>query len=142
MRLLHVLTGFTEVEPQAVIRDETGQAVARADLLLVGTRRLHEYDGEDHRDAAQHRIDLARDKVLARLGCQRYGYTAAEIIRRPGRIIADGEDAYGLPHDGRRLRPWLSAAAESTLTPEGRGRLRRRLERYARASRRWERVRA
>lgn len=141
LRLLHVFAGFAHVESQALIRDETGRVVARADLLLTGTKRLHEYDGADHRDAAQHRLDLGREKTLARLGCERYGYTAAEIVQRPARIITDAEEAYGLRHDPRRLRRWRRAATESTLTAQGRARLRARLERYARASHRWDRVR-
>jgi hypothetical protein len=39
-----------EVEPQKKIYDDWGRFVARADLWVVGTRRLHEYDREVHRD--------------------------------------------------------------------------------------------
>jgi hypothetical protein len=72
-------------------------------------------------------------QALARLAYQRYGYTAAEIVRRSGQIIADAEQAFGLAHDPNRHRRWLFAAAQSTLTPQGRRRLRRRLERYSNA---------
>lgn len=135
LRLLHVLAGI-DVEPQAPITDEVGAVVARADLLLAGTRRIHEYDGAVHRTPEQHSADLARDKLLARGGYERYGYTAAEIVSRPARVLADAETANGLPHDHRRLQRWLSAVTQSTLSPAGRARLRSRLERYARASRR------
>jgi very-short-patch-repair endonuclease len=136
LRLLHVLTGIGDVEPQAAILDETGAIVARADLLLRGTRRIHEYDGAVHRAADQHATDLAREKILARLGFERYGYTAAEIVLRPLRIVADAEAATGLRADPRRLERWLAESRRSTLTPSGRARLHQRLDRYARASRR------
>jgi very-short-patch-repair endonuclease len=136
LRLLHVLTGFTEVEPQAPICDATGAVVARADLLLCGTRRIHEYDGAVHRDPDQHAADLAREKTLARSGFERYGYTAAEIVSRPGRIVTDAEEALGLPRNSQRLQRWLYEVKQSTLSPSGRMRLRQRLERYARAGRR------
>ena len=140
LRLLHVLAGVSDVEPQAPICDATGTVVARADLLLGGTRRMHEYDGAVHRTAHQHGADLARDKVLARLGFERYGYTAGEIVSRPARIVADAEAAKGLAHDPRRVHRWLDEAHRSTLTAAGRARLRQRLERYARASRRLHRT--
>jgi very-short-patch-repair endonuclease len=135
LRLLHVLGGI-DVEPQAPISDHTGAVVARADLLLRGTRRIHEYDGAVHRTSEQHAADLARDKVLARLNFERYGYTAAEVVSRPGRILADAEAAIGLVHDPRRVQRWLHEARLSTLTPGGRDRLRRRLDRYTHASNR------
>jgi hypothetical protein len=49
MRVLHLAAGI-EVVPQKEIFDQWGRFVARADLWLVGTRRIHEYDGDVHRD--------------------------------------------------------------------------------------------
>ena len=135
LRLIHVVSGF-DVVPQRVIADSNGLEVARADLWLARTRRIHEYDGADHRTAAQHRKDLGREKALARLGCERFGFTASEIVRRPSRIIADAEDAYGLEPDPVRRQRWYAVAAESTLTAGGRRRLRERLERYTKAAER------
>jgi hypothetical protein len=63
LRLLHLWSGI-EVEPQYVVRDDWGDTVARGDLWVVGTRRLHEYDGAIH-DAQRVRArDLGRDKAL------------------------------------------------------------------------------
>ena len=42
MRVLHVAADIP-VEPQSEIYDEYGRFVARADLLIKGTRRIHEY---------------------------------------------------------------------------------------------------
>jgi hypothetical protein len=67
LRLLHGAADI-DVVPQKVIHDGLDRFVARADLWLVGTRRIHEYDGEVHRDPAMHRADLARDRRLVESG--------------------------------------------------------------------------
>ncbi len=135
LRLLHVLTGLGPVESQVEIR-EGGELVARTDLHLVGTVRHPEYDGLNHRDRDRHWRDLAREKALSRLGLERYGYTSDEIVRSPGRIIRDAEEARRMSHDPRRVRTWWTWARASTLTPYGRTRLAARLERYRLAARR------
>lgn len=131
LRLLHVLSGI-EVEPQRVIRNQFDGIVARADLWIVGTRRFPEYDGADHRDRRQHQSDLKREKAISRLGLERYGYTAAEILRDPMRIVADAEDARGLAHVPSRIGTWQREAAASSLTDRGLASLRRRLRRFVR----------
>ncbi len=129
LRLFHCWCGFT-VEPQHSVRDSDGNTVARADLWIVGTRRLAEYDGADHRDRDRHRADLARDKTLARLGLERYGYTANEIVRRPTRVLRDAEEALGLAHEPRRLSRWLVEHRRSSLSADGRLQLAHRLRRF------------
>lgn len=126
LRLLHVLSGLPPVEPQADLVDDNGVWVARADLLLVGTRRLHEYDGETHRDRDRHRKDLAREKRLSRASYERYGFTASELLGRPGSVIRDAEVAFGLDHDPDRLRAWLEEIRPSLFTAAGRDRLARK----------------
>jgi very-short-patch-repair endonuclease len=129
LRLLHVWSGI-DVEPQYVVRDDSGRFVARGDLWLRGTKRLHEYDGAGHRDEQQHRRDLRRDKSLARIDWQRYGFTAAEVVGTPVLIIRDAERACGLPHDPTRLRRWTGEVARSSLSPAGRDALAKRLARF------------
>jgi hypothetical protein len=131
LRLLHVTAGF-EVDPQADIRHDDGGFIARADLRIRGTRRLPEYDGAGHREREQHRLDLAREKALAREHWERYGYVAKEILGEPERVIRDAEQALGLPHDGGRLATWCHLVGQSSLTPEGWVRLLRRLHRFNR----------
>jgi hypothetical protein len=60
LRLLHVWSGV-EVEPQHDVFDDGGGFVARGDLWIVGTRRLHEYDGGYHDEAQVRPRDLSRD---------------------------------------------------------------------------------
>lgn len=125
LRLLHVLSGFSDVRPQVDLTDADGGWLARADLWLVGTRRLHEYDGATHRERERHAQDLAREKRLARAGYERYGYTSREILGRPATVIRDAERAFGLGPDARRLRCWLREIERSLFTPAGRQRLSR-----------------
>lgn len=133
LRVLHVVAGLGPVQSQVELFD--GRTfVARADLHLVGTRRYPECDGSDHRDRDRHREDLRRDKAMARLGLERYGYTTGEIAYRPEVVIADGERARGLAPDPRRVQAWWRVARPSTLTNGGRARLRRRLDVYRRAA--------
>ena len=131
LRLLHVMSGI-EAEPQHLVRNEFDIIVARADLWIVGTRRLAEYDGADHRDRHQHRKDLKREKCLSRLGFERYGYTAAEILGDPARIVTDAERALGLPGNPSRIGLWIREADRSSLSGRGLAALRRRLRRFVR----------
>lgn len=131
LRLMHVSAGI-RVRPQKLIVDEQGRFVARADLWIEGTSRLPEFDGAHHRVREQHQEDLRREKQLARLGWERYGYVASEVMHRPERIIDDAEAALGLPHDPRRMVAWITIAQQSVLTRDGRFRLLRRLHRFNR----------
>jgi very-short-patch-repair endonuclease len=134
LRMLLVLTGITSVDVQVVVRDAQGIPIARADLMLTGTRRLVEYDGSEHRSKERQRRDLARDRALQRAGWQRYGYSDDDLVRTPGAVIRDAEAALGVPHLPSRERRWLAHARRSTLTPEGRRLLDTRYARYWRAA--------
>jgi very-short-patch-repair endonuclease len=137
LRLVHVLGGITQIEPQVWIADGS----VRGDLWLVGTRRIVEYDGGEHLLKRRHQRDIHRDKVVLRADWERYPYVSKEIIQTPGRILRDAEEALGLPHDPRRLAQWLQHARRSTLTGQGRAMLERRLDRYLHASARPDRPR-
>ncbi len=106
LRLLFALAGIP-VQPQLNVYDDAGTWLARADLLIEGTRRLPEYDGETHRGRERHESDLARDKRLSRAGYERYGYTAKELFGSPEVIVADAEDALGWPRRLDRLAGWF-----------------------------------
>jgi hypothetical protein len=131
LRLLHVWSGI-DVEPQYEVRNEWGSLVARGDLWVVGTRRLHEYDGGHHDRPETRRGDLSRDKALARIDWERYGYVASDLTRGADRIVRDAEAALGLPHRPARTRRWHAEIAGSTLTSRGRAALARRLARFDR----------
>ncbi|MGI3781638.1 MAG: hypothetical protein ACRYG2_12765 [Janthinobacterium lividum] len=131
LRLLHV-TADVDVEPQREIRTSTGTFVARADLWLVGTRRIHEYDGADHRDVETHRSDLARERRLVDERWERCGYTSREVLRRGSEIIAAADAALGRPWHPGRLAAWRDLVSRSLYGSAGR---RRVLARWARTNR-------
>jgi very-short-patch-repair endonuclease len=94
MRVLHQAAGI-HVEPQKEIFDQWGRFVARADLWLVGTRRIHEYDGDGHRDRQTHRNDLARERRLVEIDWQRMGFTAIQLLHEGASIIASTDRLLG-----------------------------------------------
>lgn len=120
-----------------MLADSAGEFVAVADLLVVGTRHLAEDDGADHRGAHQHAKDLARDKEIARLGWDRFGYTAVEILRDPHRFVQDAQTALGLQSTAsdvhQRLGRWRHEVELSSLSAAGRRRLAHRMRRFQRS---------
>lgn len=118
LRMFHVAVE-APVVPQVRITDADGQFVARADLLLNGTRTVHEYDGAGHRDARQHRDDLRRERRLLAAGYPRRGFTSDDIRSRPLDILRDIDSALARPHDAGRLAAWESWWAASLFSPVG-----------------------
>jgi very-short-patch-repair endonuclease len=129
MRVLHVAAGI-DVEPQKKIYDSSGRFVARADLWLVGTRRIHEYDGDVHRDRQMHRSDLARDRRLIEINWQRMGFTSVQLRHEGASLIATVDRLLGRRWDPRRLARWEALLHDSLFRPAGR----------ARALRHWSRA--
>ena len=128
LRLLHVVADI-EVEPQKKIYDEWGNFVARADLWVVGTRRIHEYDGEKHRERDTHRADLTRERRLVEVNVQRVGFTSPQLLHEGASIIAGLDRLLGRTWNPRRLARWEALLDHSLLRPSGR----------AEAMRRWRR---
>ena len=83
------------VEPQYKIYDEDGNFLARVDLWIDGTRRVHEYDGGQHREPEEHRRDLVREGKLVNHYWQRIGYVAAQLIYDGAGIIAGADRLLG-----------------------------------------------
>lgn len=131
MRVLHQAAGIP-VRPQHEIFDDQGRFIARADLLIVGTQRIHEYDGEVHRDRDQHLRDLGRDRALALSGWQRFGFSSRQLIHQATAIISATDELLGRPWDPGRLLAWDELVEQSLLGRTGR----------ARAYSRWRRAMA
>jgi very-short-patch-repair endonuclease len=129
MRVLHLAAGI-DVEPQKKIFDQWGRFIARADLWLVGTRRIHEYDGDKHRERQTHRNDLARDRRLVEIDWQRIGFTSTQLLNEGASIIAGVDRLLGRRWDPGRLARWEALLDDSLFRPAGR----------ARAHRHWQRA--
>jgi hypothetical protein len=119
------------VEPQAVLVDEHGNVVGRADLLIVGTWRLQEYDGDVHRDRVQHRNDLRRDRGLGATAYRRQGYTLDDLLNHPATVMHEIDRMLQRPHRMARVRRWQSLVEDSLYSERGRERVLNRWRRVA-----------
>ena len=125
LRLLHVLCGV-EVQPQHDLPGPHG-TIGRADLWIVGTRTLQEYDGEVHLPRAQQKRDLRRLRRLDEEHWTRHGYTDDDVLHRAVGILRDADRALGREHLPERIRPWHDLLRDSLFTPAGQARLLHRL---------------
>lgn len=114
-----------DVRPQAEILDRTGATIGWADLRLLGTPAIHEYDGGHHLSLEQQRDDLRRTRALTNAGWIRRGYTSHDLISGYGGVLRDCDLTLGRPADPRRLTHWEALLRESLFTPGGQYRLRR-----------------
>jgi len=126
LRMLHVACGVA-VEPQYVVRGPHGDVTARADLRILGTRRLPEYDGEDHLRRARQRQDLRRAGRISDAGFERRGYTKEDVLFAGSTILRDADRALGRPHEAARIAAWHELLRASLFSASGRYRLMRRL---------------
>jgi hypothetical protein len=126
LRLLHVVCDI-EVEPQWTLTDANGVFVARADLWVVGTDALHEFDGDEHEKAPRRVGDRRRDRRVDRGRFVRRGYTAGDVISRAVSVLEDADRSLGRTHDPRRIREWHRLLRESLFTPAGRAAFLRRI---------------
>ncbi|GAB2986431.1 hypothetical protein [Nocardioides montaniterrae] len=113
--LLRVLLRSCDIPvvPQAEARDRDGRFVARADLLVAGTRTLEEYDGAHHRDARTYARDRRRDSDLMANGFVRHGWVAREVVHDGWRIYVTACRALGREPDFRALETWKRLLAAS-----------------------------
>ncbi len=125
MRVLHHAAEI-RVTPQYEIFDDNGTFVARADLLVDGTRRIHEYDGAEHRSPEAQDADLSRSRALSRAHWDRHGFTSRHLLRDGARIIRSTDELLGRPWDVRRFRAWEAHLNASALRRPGWQRLRAR----------------
>ncbi|HET6758123.1 MAG TPA: hypothetical protein VFH20_02490 [Propionibacteriaceae bacterium] len=121
MRVLHRAADIP-VEPQHEIFDRWGRFVARGDLWIVGTNRLHEFDGGKHREPEVQSRDLTRDRLLIEADCQRFGFTKAQLLNDGASIIASADKLLGRSWDPSRLRRWNALIADSMFGRPGRAR--------------------
>ncbi|GAB3248561.1 hypothetical protein GCM10027448_11990 [Nocardioides dilutus] len=117
LRLLHVVCGI-EVQPQYVLTGGSEQ-VARADLWVVGTRSLHEYDGEVHLPKGAQQKDLRRLRRISGVEWVRRGYTSDDVLHRAVTILRDADSAVGREHRPERVREWHQLLKSSLFTPAG-----------------------
>lgn len=121
MRVLHHAAEIP-VEPQQEIVDANGRIVARADLLITGTRRLHEYDGDVHRTPEGQAYDLRRERALLAAEYQRVGFTSVHLLRESRAIITEADQLLERPWAQHRWVAWEQLLNTSMLRAPGRAR--------------------
>jgi len=117
------------VAPQVTVYDERGGVLGQADLLVIGTRNVHEYDGAVHRDKVQHRNDLRRERGWAGSDYVRRGYTLDDLLNHSMTVMYEIDRALGRPHDHRRHERWCALVANSLYSDVGRERVMNRWHR-------------
>lgn len=117
------------VDPQVELFDERGNPLGVADFLVTGTCRVHEYDGEVHRQKVQHRRDLRRERAWAGTAYRRCGYTLDDLLNHPAVTMHEIDRALGRPHDPRRIGRWRRLVDNSLYSEIGRERLMNRWHR-------------
>ncbi|HEU5038270.1 MAG TPA: hypothetical protein VFT70_14775 [Nocardioides sp.] len=110
-------------EPQADLYDERGNYLGCADLRVVGTSYLHEYDGEYHRSAGQQKTDLRRSRGLSGTDYVRKGFVLDDLLNRAAVVMHEIDRALERPHDPRRLRRWRALVDNSLYSSTGRERI-------------------
>lgn len=127
LKILHDVCDV-QTEPQVELFDDQGTSLGRADLLLRGTRHVHEYDGGHHRDKDQHRADLRRERGLSPHYTRR-GFTLDDLTNHPLTVMHELDRLLDRPHQLRRLQRWRSLVRASCYSEECRERLHMRWQR-------------
>jgi hypothetical protein len=104
-----------------------GFDIARADLGIVGTRELREYDGGEHLKRPRQRRDLRRPRLISDAGYVRKGYTKEDVLHQGVSILRDADRAICREHAPERIHAWNDLLRDSLFTPAGTRRLRLRL---------------
>jgi hypothetical protein len=115
--------------PQAELYDDSGRLIARADIHVLGTNYLHEYDGAHHRRKDQQAVDLRRARGLAASSYVRKGFVLDDLINHPVVLMHEIDDVLGRPHDLGRLRRWRRLVDNSMYSDVGRDRVMNRWRR-------------
>ncbi len=90
-----------------------GQLLGIADLLDPVSGTVGEFDGADHREAARHTRDVAREQAMREVGLEYFTVTGNDLSH-PHRVAAR-------MHNTRARARWLSDAARewTTVPPPG-----------------------
>ncbi|HYW23446.1 MAG TPA: DUF559 domain-containing protein [Terriglobales bacterium] len=85
LRLILVFAGLPRPEAQVRLYDAEGRFLARPDLYYRAARLCLEYDGGTHREALV--ADDRRQNGLVNAGFRLLRFTAADVLRTPGRLV-------------------------------------------------------
>jgi len=115
LRLVVVLSGLPAPRPQVILLDDAGGWLARVDLLGPDGLTVLEYDGASHDAPKRHNSDVRRWALLRRHGFKVFPYTARDLFRGAADVVADYQDALGLPLDPSAVEGWLREFKKSSF---------------------------
>ncbi|WP_028644286.1 hypothetical protein [Nocardioides sp. URHA0020] len=115
--------------PQAEVRDGDGRLIATADIHVLGTSYLHEYDGEHHRRKDQQKVDLRRERGIAASSYVRKGFVLDDLLNHAVVVMHEIDTALDRPHDLGRVRRWRRMVDNSMYSEVGRSRVMNRWRR-------------
>ena len=127
LRIFHRVMDVPVV-PQVDLFDDHRRVIARADLLVTGTRSIHEYDGAGHRTQMQHRSDLRRERALAQAGYARRGYTLDDLLNHAAAVMHELDRALERRHRPHRLHRWRTMVDHSAYSASRSGQTAESLE--------------
>lgn len=128
LRLFHWAMNV-QVDSQVRLYDRDGRFIGRADLLVRGTSRVHEYDGAGHRSKVQHRADLRRERGWAGTTYERCGFTLDDLLNHDVVVMHELDRLLNRPHNMARLARWRALVDESLYSARGRTRVLNRWKR-------------
>ena len=91
----------------------------QADLHVIGTKYVHEYDGAVHRDKVQHRTDLRRERGWAGSDYVRRGYTLDDLLNHSMTVMHEIDRALGRPHELTAARALVRHGGELAVLRRG-----------------------
>ena len=129
--VLQVFHDVLEIQyvAQHELYNDAGQLVARADLWIVGTGRLHEYDGAVHRSKKAQSVDLRRSGGIGGADLQRRGFTLDDLLNHALVTMHEIDRDLGRPHRMRRFHAWQRVVEQSMYSHAGRERVMNRWHR-------------
>ncbi|MBM7520424.1 hypothetical protein [Nocardioides nitrophenolicus] len=122
LRLFHDVLEIPTAS-QIDVHDDHGRWVCRADLQVLGTLDLHEYDGAVHRESAVHKRDLRRERAIASTRYRRRGFTLDDLLNHAATVMHELDRALNRPHQAERLRRWRALIDDSFYSAKGRDRV-------------------
>lgn len=105
-RVTLLLAGLPAPAVNAAVHDGFGQWLAEPDLSYAEARLAIEYQGADHAEVRRMQKDVSRHMDLRRAGWDVLYYTAEQVFRHPGILVADTRSALA-----RRAPALLATAA-------------------------------
>jgi hypothetical protein len=96
------------------IADLSGRRLGRPDLLCEELAVIGEFDGDGHRTAAEHRVDVAKEGDYRNVGLESFRVVGRDLTDVP-LIVGRMHDAVRRTRQAGRPRGWMRRADPGPL---------------------------